>query len=437
MPEASKTTSENIQQRLVGFPLTDLPRTIRDAVEFTRALGLHYLWVDAVCILQDQAKDDELTTMPDYYARATVVICAARAAHSNAGFSGPRRLLNLEYDLPIALTDGDCTAHGQIRVLERAAEQEREPIDCRAWTHQEQVNALATFRFESQKLLWECKESSLGDSDVDKGLSSQKSIISTSSIDSSIFSNMLPQPQSNTRETNLAKYLQVIIDYSFRQAGRLDDKLAAFEQTAKNWAISRSRTSSRYLAGLWEDDMPRELLWCRNYYWEDKSWVGDSTSGTTTPSWSWASIQSPITWQDLNDLVWPGYTIEIIDCEVEPLSRLHPFGKVKWGTLTVRGYVRQAFWNGQDLVVGPAGESINVVWDTPLHPTPQKADCLEIRSDAGYSIGIILNSKDGVSKRLGYYHYQPRKRGTPGQTIPEDINTDWLRQSERRVVNIH
>jgi hypothetical protein len=46
------TTAVNLMERRRGFSMDQLPQTIRDAIDITRRLGIRYLWVDALCILQ-------------------------------------------------------------------------------------------------------------------------------------------------------------------------------------------------------------------------------------------------------------------------------------------------------------------------------------------------------------------------------------------------
>lgn len=50
---------ENLAQRLQGIEFDNLQTTLRDAVTTTRWLGLHYLWVDVVCLIQDDGLDKE------------------------------------------------------------------------------------------------------------------------------------------------------------------------------------------------------------------------------------------------------------------------------------------------------------------------------------------------------------------------------------------
>lgn len=72
-----KTTTDNISDRINGFPYADLPQTVSDAVYVTRKLGFRYLWVDALCILQgpdENARQDwlrESALMQSVYSNAT------------------------------------------------------------------------------------------------------------------------------------------------------------------------------------------------------------------------------------------------------------------------------------------------------------------------------------------------------------------------------
>jgi len=54
---ACSTTSATIQAKQSGIDWWALPATFRDAIDFTRRLGLRYIWIDALCILQDNIQD--------------------------------------------------------------------------------------------------------------------------------------------------------------------------------------------------------------------------------------------------------------------------------------------------------------------------------------------------------------------------------------------
>jgi hypothetical protein len=73
---------------VAGIPDDDLPPTIAHAVYVTRTLGIEYLWVDALCIIQDSDEDKkvEIPRMHRYYQEALVVISASAAPHVQSGF---------------------------------------------------------------------------------------------------------------------------------------------------------------------------------------------------------------------------------------------------------------------------------------------------------------------------------------------------------------
>jgi hypothetical protein len=69
-----------------------LPRTIRDAILLTRKLRLRYLWVDALCLIQNDPKDFELgvAVMDQVFERSWLTIIAACGHDANAGLPGVR-----------------------------------------------------------------------------------------------------------------------------------------------------------------------------------------------------------------------------------------------------------------------------------------------------------------------------------------------------------
>lgn len=105
--ESSKTTENNLRARLRGFPVSDLSKTIRDAILLTRMMGYRYLWVDAMCIIQGSSGDfhSESTRMGDYYSNAECCISASAATDSQHGFFTSRPLARFPIeDIAIKIT---------------------------------------------------------------------------------------------------------------------------------------------------------------------------------------------------------------------------------------------------------------------------------------------------------------------------------------------
>lgn len=77
------------------IPLEKLPRTIRDAVTVTRSLGIRYLWVDALCIIQDSQSDwrAEAPKMMNVYRNAYLTIAATVGDNADSGLAIDRNVL--------------------------------------------------------------------------------------------------------------------------------------------------------------------------------------------------------------------------------------------------------------------------------------------------------------------------------------------------------
>ncbi|KAK1671584.1 heterokaryon incompatibility, partial [Colletotrichum godetiae] len=59
----------------------DIPKTIRDAIHVCETIGERYLWVDALCIVQDSPRDvkTQILRMREIYSAAKFTIAAVSA----------------------------------------------------------------------------------------------------------------------------------------------------------------------------------------------------------------------------------------------------------------------------------------------------------------------------------------------------------------------
>jgi hypothetical protein len=97
------TTKNNLEQFIANKIPVPLPKTFDDAVVTTRALGIRYLWIDSLCIIQDSPEDwsDQAPRMASIYGNAHVVIAADAAADSSQRFlDHPNRRFNRAVPIP-------------------------------------------------------------------------------------------------------------------------------------------------------------------------------------------------------------------------------------------------------------------------------------------------------------------------------------------------
>jgi hypothetical protein len=150
------TTDSNIAARLNSFSLSELPKTFQDAVRVTRELGIEYLWIDSLCIIQWNPEDwkREAGRMEDVFASAYCTIAATSAVDSNAGFLA--RNTRTEYMRVQDTTDHQVCVCTHVDDFEKDV-QEAE-LNKRAWVMQERVLAKRTIHFSANQTYWECGE---------------------------------------------------------------------------------------------------------------------------------------------------------------------------------------------------------------------------------------------------------------------------------------
>ena len=109
-PQPVVLTQSSLESMRQEIPMSRLPETIQDAIISTRKLGLRYIWIDALCIIQDFAADKELeiSKMDHLYQNTYVTICAASAVQCSEGFlreqSLPHKSSKLSFPCPDGLT---------------------------------------------------------------------------------------------------------------------------------------------------------------------------------------------------------------------------------------------------------------------------------------------------------------------------------------------
>jgi hypothetical protein len=149
------TFSSNLEDHTLGMSLGDFPATFRDAVRVTRALGIPYLWIDSLCIVQGPDGDfqDEAKRMEQVFSSAYCVLAASCALGQADGFLKPRRerdyvpLRRAPNEAPFYVCEliDDFNGH----VLESR-------LNSRGWVLQEHALARRTIFFTEHQTYWEC-----------------------------------------------------------------------------------------------------------------------------------------------------------------------------------------------------------------------------------------------------------------------------------------
>jgi hypothetical protein len=146
-------TQSNYGQFLNELDVPTLPPTIRDAIVTARDMGILYLWVDALCIIQDSEEDKsgEIASMQHIYASSTLTIVAASAKSVSDELHHSRIHSEPSYMILFRIQPG---VFGIISIneLDAACYDERfQPLAKRAWTMQEQLLAQRTLTFTTTR----------------------------------------------------------------------------------------------------------------------------------------------------------------------------------------------------------------------------------------------------------------------------------------------
>ncbi|KAI1462766.1 HET-domain-containing protein [Annulohypoxylon moriforme] len=355
-----KTLKSNVSLHRAGIPVEELPTTFKDAIQIVRGLGLQYIWIDSLCIVQDDNDDwvREAEQMGRVYGDAELVLAAAAASTANEGFLRDRpsekggsigfkldkvnaalRLDDesdgggvLDLNDEIYPDDGSGIAvesdliRCDYRIVNRHSEDS--PLDLRAWAYQERLLAKRYLKFGLNEMRWEC----LKDSYCECGW------IFVGQRETREIMNLEKLLESPPISGELELWHGIVRRYSERGLTVRSDKLVALSSVASRF---QSKYGGTYLAGLWKEHLVLDLLW---FYEVKFSSPKNPTSPESFygPTWSWASINiDQIAFCDY--ILSKSFTplVDIMSASVTP-STANRFGPVSSGSIQLRGKTIQS-----------------------------------------------------------------------------------------------
>jgi hypothetical protein len=315
------TTTITLENMKEGFELSQAPKTFRDAILVTRSLGVPYLWIDSLCIIQGDDADwaAESSKMGDVYSGAYLTIAASNAADDHAGFLHDRPYLYAPLRIEVSpgksvnlfLQRGDGYNQKLFYFIRP------EPLRARAWTLQEWYLSPRILDFGSSMMIFECRNGVIEEFTVDGGSGRSRHDVE----------KIVPCLENGG--PGHRNWADVIEEYSGRALTFERDKLPALSGVASRVA---ARTKSTYCAGLWWEDMPFGLLWRRS--------TGTRLQKPTewlAPSWSWASSIGPVVYSFTNSHVdYSRLEPVIFESAIVEADERDQYGRVRSGRLCIR-----------------------------------------------------------------------------------------------------
>ena len=333
-------TTVNVDAYMIKIDPGILPQTIRDAMDATRSLGLRYLWVDALCILQDSKEDRarEVARLGTTFRNAYFTIVAASARKASHGFLQDRSPSSVpDIPLPFRFPDGQV---GKLWLSPtwRQYDGSSEPVNQRAWCLGERLLSPRSLVYSSHTLQFQCQTAVVNVGNAvcpATGIRRLPGILFRTDVE---LSRTLTQ-----EEKNVLRYAwtEIVGEYTQRALTNPEDKLVALAPVAQ---LFQRAWKSDYLAGLWSDTLVDDLLWYKN-----SGMRHQRPEAYRAPSWSWAAVDGRVMAHTEDDRLDTGskdtQSCDVTSCSVAVATPLLPLGEVTAGLLIIQTIMVPATWN--------------------------------------------------------------------------------------------
>ncbi|KAK1251748.1 hypothetical protein MKX07_007227 [Trichoderma sp. CBMAI-0711] len=343
------TTKSNYAHLKCSIPINSLPKLYRDAVRLAQVLGVKYIWIDALCIIQDDLDDWERESqmMADIFRNSLVTVIPLRAASTDEGFLERNPNIQVLYHsdewnvsgsffvrhMPFSYENAESAIRNGPSFSDRpvSLELQNSVWQTRGWTFQEDMFSIRKLYFGELMMYWDSlrpvdimrTEDTIIDDKLDRIDTAELSLIHSSG------------PWRGDYDYDGWYY--PILQYSRKKLTYETDRLPAVSSYAK---LIASKSGDTYLAGLWKNNLHRGLLW--KLQRRDRGTFDKliqrlaSPSKYIAPSWSWASRRGALDLDNSDEMK--------LECGIlEAKTKAHggdAYGRVRGGHLLVRGRVR-------------------------------------------------------------------------------------------------
>lgn len=255
-------TTQNLETLRSGLPISVLPRAFQDAMIVTRELGVRFLWIDALCILQDGVDDfhRECAQMSEVYARSSCNIVATFGQDARESLFQSRCLAKVEIG---RVTGARYSKHEGHRWTDHDAivsvdytrdELHGSEIYSRGWIMQELLLAPRTLLFGRNQVHWQCAELEACE------------IWPSGVFPRGIFSTLMDAGFSKMNFTGgqaFDNWARIVERYTRLDLSKEKDRLVAISGIARS---VQNQTQDKYFAGHWSSSFLDSLLWIA---WQD------------------------------------------------------------------------------------------------------------------------------------------------------------------------
>jgi len=327
--------------RQISIEIESMPQTFRDAIETTRRLGIRFLWIDALCIVQPDACGDEKDwnaegpRMGTIYHNAICTIAATSAHNATNGFllkTGSERIRAIPCEVVQHMDNGETrTRWLQTCFTDFDRAVTSSALNKRGWVTQEQFLSQRVLHFTLQGVILDCR------STLRHGHSSVLDVFRNRSRSRDVRELVFGKINRSWTE-----WMEVVEHYSKTEFTNPGDRLVALSSLVR--AFDRTLDHAEfYCAGHWNRTLLFDLVWMRSCL---------PTSETPkrlniAPTWSWASIQGEMWFRSADirnrKMLLATSSADVLDIKLVPSQSDNPYGNIREGRIRLVAQVATVY----------------------------------------------------------------------------------------------